>query len=76
MSCKRCASDNLKSFNGELAVHFPGWEGLNKPIVWVFPKLMICLGCGLVEFVLPAEQLRQLKCDDSSAQSEGSARAS
>jgi len=46
MSCKRCASDEVKTFNGELAIHFPGLEGLDKPIVWVFPKLVVCLGRG------------------------------
>ena len=24
MICKRCASDSQRSFNGEIAVHFPG----------------------------------------------------
>ena len=59
-TCERCASDSLKTFIGEVAVHFPGLEGLNKPIVWVFPKLTICLLCGFVEFVLPEEQRAQL----------------
>jgi hypothetical protein len=61
MSCNRCASDEQKSFNGELAIHFPGLEGLDKPIVWVFPKLLVCLACGFGEFVTPAEQIEQLK---------------
>jgi len=61
MSCRRCASDSLKSFNGELAVHFPGLEGLDKPIVWVFPKLLVCLQCGFGEFEVPDEQREQLK---------------
>ena len=52
MSCKRCNSD-ARDFNGELVIHFPGLEGLNKPIVWVFPKLRVCLSCGLGEFVIP-----------------------
>ena len=61
MSCKRCASDEVKTFNGELAIHFPGLEGLDKPIVWVFPKLVVCLHCGFGEFVVPDEQKEQLK---------------
>jgi hypothetical protein len=63
MSCKQCASD-LKSFNGEVAIHFPGREGLDKPIVWVFPRLMVCLHCGLVEFMLPNAQIQELKNSD------------
>ena len=61
MACKRCSSAEVKDFNGELAIHFPGLEGLDKPIVWVFPKLAACLNCGFVEFVLPDEQKKQLK---------------
>jgi hypothetical protein len=52
MVCKRCASDNQSSFNGEVAVHFPGLEGLDKPVVWVFPKLAVCLNCGVTEFTV------------------------
>lgn len=59
-SCKRCAS-SLKDFNGELAIHFPGIDGLDKPIVWVFPKLRACLGCGFVEFELPDTEIDLLK---------------
>ena len=66
-SCERCASDSLKTFNGEVAVHFPGLEGLNKPIVWVFPRLTICLLCGFAEFVLPEEQRAKLGHDDFAA---------
>lgn len=73
MSCKRCASDEQKNFNGELAIHFPGLEGLDKPVVWVFPKLLVCLRCGFGEFVVPDEQVEQLKNGDLSAQSQRSA---
>ena len=61
MACKRCASDEQKTFNGELAIHFPGLGGLDKPIVWVFPKLVVCLLCGFGEFVVPNERKEQLK---------------
>ena len=76
MSCKRCASVEQKNFNGELAIHFPGLEGLDKPIVWVFPKLVVCLHCGFGEFVVPDEQREQLKNGDSSVQSHVNERAS
>lgn len=61
MDCKRCASDTLKEFDGEVAIHFPGRDGLTKPIVWAFPKLTACLNCGHVEFLLADEQIVQLK---------------
>ena len=74
MSCKRCTSE-VKDFNGELGIHFLGLEGLDKPIVWVFPKLTVCLACGFAEFVVPDEPLEQLK-NCVPAQSRESARAS
>lgn len=64
MSCKRCASDELKDFQGELAIHFPGLEDLDRESVAVFPKLMVCMDCGFVEFVIPDAELEQLKNSD------------
>ena len=61
MFCRSCKSGNHRSFKGEVAVHFPGLAGLNKPIVWVFPKLLSCLNCGFTEFVIPPPELRQLE---------------
>ena len=60
MICKRCASDSQRSFNGEIAIHFPGLNGLDKPIVWVFPNLAVCLACGSAEFIVPERELRVL----------------
>ena len=48
-------------FNGEVAIHFPGREGLTKPIVWVFPKLTICFDCGAAQFKVPKTELQVLK---------------
>jgi hypothetical protein len=67
--CRRCASDKVKNLSGELAIHFPGLEGLDKPIVWVYPKLAACLNCGFAELVLPDEQRQQLKHGGSSVSS-------
>jgi hypothetical protein len=61
MPCPCCRSNNEGSFPAEIAVHFPGIEGLDKPIVWVFPKLLLCLDCGFTQFVTPEEPLRQLR---------------
>ena len=67
MSCKSCKSENQSIFNGEIAIHFPGLKGLDKPIVWVFPKLVVCLDCGFTEFAIPDTELRQLAEGDSTA---------
>jgi hypothetical protein len=60
MSCKSCQSENERNLNGEIGMHFPGLEGLDKPIVWVFPKVLVCLDCGFAEFTVPERELRVL----------------
>jgi hypothetical protein len=57
MSCKSCQSQSQREFNGEIAIHFPGLKGLDKPIVWTFPKLAVCLECGFTEFTVPEREL-------------------
>jgi hypothetical protein len=32
MVCKRCAFDNHDTFNGEIAIHFPGLKVLKHPL--------------------------------------------
>jgi len=64
--CRSCQSANQSMFNGEIAIHFPGVEGLDKPIVWVFPKVLVCLNCGFTEFAIPEKELGVL-VDNSSA---------
>ena len=60
MSCKGCQSGKQRMFNSEIAIHFPGLEGLDKPIVWVFPKVVVCLHCGLAEFAVPEREMQVL----------------
>ena len=59
--CKSCASDNLRTFSAESAIHLPGLEGLDTPIVWVFPQISVCLHCGLAEFNVPERELKVLR---------------
>jgi len=65
MSCNSCHSQYQRNLNGEIAIHFPGLEGLNKPIVWVFPELLVCLSCGFTEFEIPEAQLQELAESDA-----------
>ena len=60
MACKRCTSDSQRAFSGEVAIHFPGLTGLDKPIVWMFPMPLVCLDCGFTEFTVPEKELRVL----------------
>ena len=54
-------TENQRNFNGEIGTHFPGLKGLDKPIVWVFPKLLVCLDCGFAEFTVPEKELQVLE---------------
>ena len=67
MSCESCQAEKRRVFNGEVAIHFPGLKGLNMPIVWVFPKLNVCLDCGFAEFEIPERELRVLEDGEPSA---------
>ena len=60
MICKRCSSKDLNTFNTEINMHFPGWEGLDMASVWAFPKVRVCLNCGFAEFDVPDRELRML----------------
>jgi hypothetical protein len=70
MSCKSCKSENQRNLDGEIGIHFPGRKGLDKPLVLVFPKLVICLDCGFTEFAIPETELRRLAKDESTAAEE------
>jgi hypothetical protein len=60
VGCKRCDSDEQQRFSAEMNIHFPHWEGLNKPSVPICREVVICLRCGLAEFSLPEVSLRKL----------------
>jgi hypothetical protein len=50
-----------------MAIHSPGLKNIDKPIVWVFPEVIVCLDCGTTEFAVPEAELRLLAKDDASA---------
>jgi predicted nucleic-acid-binding Zn-ribbon protein len=60
MSCKACGSNNLSKYTAEMNLHFPGYAGLEKPTVWVFPEVVICIDCGFSEFSVAKPQLSEL----------------
>jgi hypothetical protein len=61
MACKRCSSDRQGNFTAEMNFHFPGAEGLDKPTVWLFPEVVVCLDCGLAEFNVEEPELCTLR---------------
>jgi hypothetical protein len=60
MACPSCRSNRQSVFPAEANIHFPGREGLDKPSVLVFPQMLICLECGLTQFVIPEAELREI----------------
>jgi hypothetical protein len=73
MVCRSCGiALGPQAFNGEIAIHFPGLDGLKKPIIWIFSKVSVCLECGFAEFAVPDEQVKTLRDPDSSDHTKGS----
>jgi hypothetical protein len=56
----QCTHSNQKQFPAEINVHFPGIEMIDKPTVWVFPQMGVCMECGLAQFVIAHRELAQL----------------
>jgi hypothetical protein len=46
-------------------IRSPGLKNIDKPTVWVFPQLIVCLDCGTAEFVVPETELRLLAKRDA-----------
>jgi hypothetical protein len=61
MSCPSCFAPMNREFTAEINIHFPGVSGLDKPTVWIFPRLAVCLGCGRAQFKIPEGELKQLQ---------------
>jgi len=60
--CQSCASPYKMEFLGEICLHFSGGlESLDKPPVWVFPKVAVCLDCGLAQFAVPEAELNLIQ---------------
>ena len=67
MECKSCGSHNQCNLGAEVAIHFPGLKNITKPPVFVFPKLLICLDCGITEFAIPGTELGLLAAGEVAA---------
>jgi hypothetical protein len=59
--CTPCESENQKTFIAEMIIRFPGIEGLDKPIVWLYPSISVCLECGRAQFVVPEKESEVLR---------------
>jgi hypothetical protein len=63
MSCRFCESGDEAEFTAEMIIHFQGLKNVDKPGVWIFPKLLVCLDCGSSQFTVPATELAILATD-------------
>jgi hypothetical protein len=60
VECTSCSSRNRRKLNAEIGFHFPGFQGLDKPLVLAFPEVLICLNCGFAVFALADDPLKEL----------------
>lgn len=58
--CKSCGSKNLNRFTAEIAIHFPGPDNIDRPAIFVFPQLLVCMVCGVAQFIVPEDELHLL----------------
>lgn len=60
LPCKVCGSENVQKLRGEVAMRVPGLKNIDKPVVWLFPDIVVCLDCGIAEFAVPEDERRIL----------------
>jgi hypothetical protein len=62
MLCLSCGSGSEAEFSAEMIIHIScaGLKNLDKPGVWLFPKLQVCLDCGDARFTIPRTALVSL----------------
>jgi hypothetical protein len=60
MACRSCGSKDETEFAAEMSVHFLGLENVDKPQVWAFPRLLVCMNCGFTELTMAENELRLL----------------
>jgi predicted nucleic-acid-binding Zn-ribbon protein len=61
MACRSCQSNTEIELTAEMNIHFSGIMNVDKPSVWAFPRVIVCLNCGFVEFVLEADELLHIR---------------
>jgi len=57
MFCLSCRSAKQTKLTAEMLIHFPGLENVDKPVVWLFPRLLVCLDCCTSRFTVPETEL-------------------
>jgi hypothetical protein len=57
MICPSCRSVKQAEFTAEMMIHHPGLKNIDRPAIWLFPKLLVCLDCGFSWFTVPETEL-------------------
>lgn len=60
MYCPSCTSNRQAEFSAEVNLHFRGFGYLDEPGILAFPKVLVCLDCGLSRFTTTKPQLARL----------------
>jgi hypothetical protein len=60
MSCPSCTSGIQVEFPAEMVFHFPGLRNIDRPCVFVFPTVLVCLQCGFCQFTIEQAELATL----------------
>ena len=61
MACRSCKLATEIELTAEMNIHFSGAMNVDKPPVWAFPRIVVCLNCGFVEFVLESDELLHVR---------------
>lgn len=59
MACPKCLSRNQVEASAEINIHFQGLRNIDHPAILIFPKILVCLDCGMSHFVIPEHDLPQ-----------------
>ena len=63
MSCVCCRSVKQAELTAEMLIHFPRLKRLDKPGVFLFPRLMVCMDCGFSRFTVAKTELESIAKD-------------
>ena len=55
-ACPSCGSVKHSRFPAEMAIHLSGLKNVNKPTVWLFPEVLVCLDCGSLGIYRPEDR--------------------
>ena len=60
MACTGCLSHNQVEMNTEINIHYSSVAYPGNPGIFVFPTVMICLDCGVSQFIVGEDELAEI----------------